>query len=83
MAQLKNNVNDPSVMIINVEDYPDIDPDTEEGKEQLGGIGFWAASQHPNKWHFLFFRKGEQIGQMVVRRVFEEKDGKIVAATRQ
>jgi hypothetical protein len=56
---------DPSVMVINVEDYPDIDPNTVEGKDQLSSIAF---SLHtPNKYHFLFHYKGEQIGEMIIR----------------
>jgi hypothetical protein len=68
---------DPSVMIINVEDYPGLDPTTDEGKEQLSAIGFQASYNNPGKCHFLFKHKGEQIGQMITRNVFEVVDGKL------
>jgi len=62
---------DPSVMVINVEDYPGLDPSTEEGKDQLSSIGFASASANPGKCHFLFKHKGEQIGQMIVRTMMD------------
>ena len=68
---------DPSVMIINVEDYPGLDPATDEGKEQLSAIGFAASRDNPGKCHFRFKHKGEQIGQMITRNVFEVVDGKL------
>jgi hypothetical protein len=66
----------PSV-IINVEDYPGLDPATGEGKEQSSAIGFAASRDNPGKCHFRFKHKGEQIGQMITRNVFEVVDGKL------
>ena len=68
---------DPSVMIINVEDYPGLDPTTQDGKDQLSAIGFQASYDHPGKSHFLFMHKGEQIGQMITRSVFKIVDGQL------
>jgi hypothetical protein len=62
---------DPSVMVINVEDYPGLDPSTEEGKDQLSSIGFANSHTHPDKRHFLFKHKGKQIGQMIVRAMMD------------
>jgi hypothetical protein len=64
-------------MIINVEDYPGLDHTTDEGKEQLSAIGFAASYNNPGKCHFLFKHKGEQIGRMITRNVFEMVDGKL------
>jgi len=66
---------DPSVMIINVEDYPGLDPTTQDGKDELSAIGFQASYDHPGKNHFLFMHKGEQIGQMITRSMFKVVDG--------
>src|SRR6516164_8788554 len=68
---------DPSVMIINVEDYPGLDPTTQDGKDQLSAIGFQASHDHPGKNHFLFMHKGEQIGQMITRSMFKIVDGQL------
>jgi hypothetical protein len=68
----EHHVDDPSVMVINVEDYPGLDPSTKEGKEQLSGIAFAASHANPDKWHFLFKHKGEQIGEMIVRQMLDE-----------
>ena len=68
---------DPSVMIINVEDYPGLNPTTQDGKDQLSAIGFQASHDHPGKNHFLFMHKGEQIGQMITRSMFKIVDGQL------
>jgi hypothetical protein len=66
-------VDDPSVMVINVEDYPGLDPSTEAGKDQLSSIATVAAHTNPGKQHFLFKHKGEQIGQMIMRGILDEE----------
>jgi hypothetical protein len=70
---------DPSMMIINVEDYPGLDPNTDEGKEQLSAIGFQASYANPDKCHFIFKHKGEQIGQMITRSLFKVVNGQLRA----
>jgi hypothetical protein len=54
---------------INVQDYPHINPDTEEGKEELGQLAF-RLSQGRTPIHFVFLSHGEEIGEMYIRAPF-------------
>jgi hypothetical protein len=51
---------------IDVENYPDIDPDTDDGKDELSSLAFELALGR-TPIHFVFRRRGEEIGQMIVR----------------
>jgi hypothetical protein len=51
---------------IHLEDFPSIDPDTEEGKEELMGLAFAVHRRRPAVTHVVFKQDGEQIGEMLI-----------------
>jgi hypothetical protein len=55
---------------INIEDYPGINPDTDDGKEELSALAFELA-QGRTPVHFVFRRHGEEIGQAIIRSPFD------------
>lgn len=55
---------------INVEDHPDIDPSTDEGKEELAAVAFHL-SRGRSSAHFVFRRKGEEIGEIFLKSPFD------------
>jgi hypothetical protein len=50
---------------IHCEDFPYIDPETEDGKEEFGAIAFWVHRRYPAIVHVVFKRGGEKIGEML------------------
>lgn len=65
---------DPSVCIVNVEDYPDVNWQTDDGKEEFSRIGFNIAWRDSSKWHIVFCCGGEEVGEIIVRRGFDDHD---------
>lgn len=67
-------MNGPMTKEIDVEDYPDIDPDTQDGQEEFSCLACELKRQSNGLLtHFIFKRKGEMIGEMYVTNAFEEK----------
>ena len=58
--------------IVNLDDYPDIDPNTDEGKEEISHLGFHL-SHGRTPVHFVFMHKGKEIGEMFVRSPFLDR----------
>lgn len=60
--------------VINVEDYPNIDVDTQDGREELATIAAGIAFSHGSTpMHFVFRRGGEEIGEMILKSPFKDK----------
>lgn len=57
--------------IIAVEDYPHIDADTEEGRDELALVAFRLAEGR-TPVHFVFMRNGEPLGHMIVKAPFAD-----------
>ena len=57
---------------IQVEDYPDIDPSTEDGKEQFTLLACDMSWRDPALTYFVFKRGGEVIGEMYIRDGLDE-----------
>jgi hypothetical protein len=51
--------------ILNVEDFPDIDPWTEDGREEFTLIAHRTHREFPNLVHFIFKLGGEKIGEVM------------------
>jgi hypothetical protein len=58
---------------IQVEDYPDIDPSTEDGKEQFTLLVCDMSRRDPALTYFVFKRGGEVIGEMYVTDGLDER----------
>jgi len=58
---------DPSVAYIDVEDFPGVDPDTEDGRITLAMIMGERRRDNPSKSHFIIRSKGEMVGEMIIR----------------
>jgi hypothetical protein len=56
----------PMVARINTADYPDIDWTTEDGKEELSALGFWAGRQYPLLCHIIFMCGDDEIGELMI-----------------
>jgi hypothetical protein len=61
---------DPSLHIINAEDY-NLNPNSNADREQLNALAVSLFYDNPSKWHFIFTSGGQQIGEMVVRDIFQ------------
>jgi hypothetical protein len=57
---------------IQVEDYPDIDPGTEEGKERFWLVASEMSMRDPALAYFVFKRGGEVIGEIYIRDGLDE-----------
>jgi hypothetical protein len=57
---------------IQVEDYPGIDPSTEDGKEQFTLLASEMSLHDPTLTYFVFKRGSEVIGEMYLRDGFDE-----------
>jgi len=64
-------MNDPSIFIINVEDYPHIDWRSDDGQEALGAIAAHHHVRNPHKWHFKFQCDGKEVGEMIFTGGFD------------
>lgn len=58
---------------IAVEDYPDIDADTADGKEEFGALAVEMSRRDPILTHFVFTRAGEMIGEIYVTKLLETR----------
>jgi hypothetical protein len=57
---------------IQVEDYPDIDPNTEDGKEQFTLLASEMSMRNPALTYFVFKRGSEVIGEMYITDGLDE-----------
>lgn len=53
-------------MIIRVEDYPTVDPDTEDGKQELTHIAMMWHCRDDKLKDFVFTRRNKEIGRLIV-----------------
>lgn len=70
-SRFHNHPTDSSVAIVNIEDLPDIDWKTDDGKDELSGVAYRLHYDHPDRWHIVFHEKGVKIGEMILRRMFD------------
>jgi hypothetical protein len=57
--------NDPTVAILRIEDFPDIDVDTEDGREVITYYAFTLLSRNSKFFRVLIMRGGEQIAEIL------------------
>ena len=66
-------VDDQHRTIINVEDYPDIDTTTEDGRDELCALAASMARGHMPV-HYVFMRGGKFLGEMICTDMFADND---------
>ena len=64
----KTNNSKPWLARIDVENYPNIDPDSEDGKETLTGYAAMINFHNPVVTHIIIARDGEPIGEVAIGR---------------
>lgn len=57
---------------IDLRDYPHIDHNTEDGREELTSIAAFINWENRAVQHFVFVRDGVQVGEMHITSVFEQ-----------